>query len=246
MDRDRPFTKYIHDYQEPYEVPLHRHTNGQLDYVSKGTMHLRSPEAAWVVPWQRIIWIPPDQLHSVRSQGLAGSWKIMIPRSYALFLPKKITILKTGNLLIAALDALPSSDGESEIPQTKLEALIEIIRQELQTAECESFGVTLPKSDRLQELANTLLENPADPRQIDDWAKIAGMSRRTFTRTFISETGSSFGEWKRNLVLGKALNLLGEGLSVSEISYRLGYANPSAFIVAFRKKYGVSPLKFTK
>ena len=70
------------------------------------------------------------------------------------------------------------------------------------------------------------------------------MSRRTFTRHFIAETGCSFGQWKRSVLLGKALGLLAEGKSVAETADRLGYAYPSAFVAAFRRRYGASPLRF--
>jgi len=244
MDRNQPFTKYLHDTQERVEVPLHSHTNGQLNYVNKGTMHLVSPEAHWVVPWQRIVWIPPDKPHSVQCENLSGSWKAMIPRYYAQFLPKEISILRTSPLLLAALEALPVND--KPIPSARLEPLIEIIKQELMAAEDEEFGVTFPKSDQLRKVTDMVLQQPEDRRTIDAWAKIAGMSRRSFTRHFLAETGSSFGEWKRDVVLGKALGLLAEGKSVAEIADQLGYAYPSAFIAAFRRKYGASPLKFKK
>lgn len=244
MDRNRPFTKYLHDRQERVEVPLHSHTNGQLNYVNTGTMYLLSPEAHWVVPWQRLVWIPPDQPHSVQCERLSGSWKAMIPRYYAEFLPKEIAILRTGPLLLAALDALPVND--MAISPSRLAPLVEIIKQELMSAETEGFGVRLPTAHRLRLVADRVLLSPEDTRKIDDWAKIAGMSRRSFTRRFMAETGSPFGEWKRNVLLGKALGLLAAGKSVSETADQLGYAYPSAFIAAFKRKYGVSPLKFKK
>lgn len=168
----------------------------------------------------------------------------MIPRDYAQFLSKEISVLRTDSLLLAALEALPEND--KQIPLARLEPLIEIIKQELMDAENEEFGVTFPKSDQLRKVSDILLKQPEDTRTIDDWAKIAGMSRRTFTRHFLAETGSSFGEWKKNILLGKALGLLAEGRSVSEIADQLGYAYPSAFIAAFRRKYGASPLRFKK
>ncbi|EPR40249.1 Helix-turn-helix, AraC domain-containing protein [Desulfovibrio sp. X2] len=244
MDRDRPFTKYPHDARERVEVPMHTHTNGQLNYVGRGTVHLLSPEGCWIVPWRRLVWIPPDQSHSMRSPGLSGSWKVMVPRAYAAFLPKEIAVLRTDPLLLAALEALPE-DGES-LPPTRLGPLAEIIGQELAGAEQENFGVALPMSDRLREIAESLLRQPEDRRGLDAWASAAGMSRRTFTRRFMAETGSSFGAWRKDVLLAKAVSLLAEGQGIAEIADRLGYAYPSAFIAAFRRKYGTSPLRFKK
>lgn len=244
MDRDQPFTKYLHDAQQRLKVPMHSHANGQLNFVGKGTMHLLSPQTHWVVPWQRIIWIPPGQLHSVRCEKLFGSWKAMIPRDYAQDLPREICVLQTSPLLLAVLDALPVCG--SSIPSEKFAALVEIIRQELPLAQREAFGVALPSSEALRRVAEKLLEHPGDLQGIDAWAQSIGMSRRTFTRHFAAETGSSFGQWKKNVLLGWGLSLLAEGKTVAETADMLGYAYPSAFVAAFRRRYGASPLRFKR
>jgi AraC-like DNA-binding protein len=243
-NRNLPFIKYLHETQKRVEVPMHSHTNCQLNYVNAGTMHLLSPRAAWVVPWKRIVWIPPDQPHSVRCEKLSGSWKVMIPRKYAKFLPKEISVLQTTSLLLSALGSLPET-GQTIAP-AKRRLMIEVIKLELMSADREEFSVTLPKCARLQMVTDSLLRNPEDSRRIDDCAKVVGMSRRTFTRRFISETGSSFEEWRKSVLLGKALTLLAEGKSVSGISDDLGYAYPSAFIAAFKRRYGVSTRRFGK
>ena len=221
---------------------MHSHTNGQLNYVSKGTVRLMTPNGAWVVPQQRIVWIPPCLPHSVGCQGLSGGWKIMTPRSYGKFLPSRVSVLQTNNLLLAALDSIP--ENKKMISSAKLRLLIEIIKHELQSAKSESFGVTLPKSSQFRPLTDVLLKNPEDTRTLDQWAKVVGMSRRTFTRNFIAETGSSFGEWKKTLVFGKALNLLSEGRNIDETSHLLGYSSSSAFVAAFGKRFGTTPGQF--
>jgi AraC-like DNA-binding protein len=123
--------------------------------------------------------------------------------------------------------------------------LIEVIKLELQSAKSESFGVTLPRTTQLSKLVETLLEHPEDMRGINEWAKSVGMSRRTFTRKFIAETGSTFGQWRKALLLGKALKLLNEGSNVSETAFKLGYSGPSAFVAAFRRRFGVPPGRFS-
>ena len=242
MHNNEVFKKYLHETQKIVEVPMHSHSNGQLSYISKGTMHLITPDAAWVVPQQRIIWIPPGQIHSARCRKLSGSWKIMTPKSYGKFLPKVVSVLQTSNLLVAALESLP--EDQKSISADKLKLLIEVIKLELQLAKSESFGVALPRTAQLGKLVDTLLEHPEDERGIDEWSQAIGMSRRTFTRKFTAETGSTFGQWKKALLLGKALDLLAEGSSVSETAYALGYSGPSAFVAAFRKRFGIPPGQF--
>lgn len=43
-----------------------------------------------------------------------------------------------------------------------------------------------------------------------------------------------------------ALNYLIQGLSVKETAFAIGYVNPSNFVNAFKRKYGQSPLRYTK
>ena len=244
MDRNQVFKRYPHHTEKRVEVPMHTHTNGQLNHVSKGTMQLITPNSSWIIPQRRLVWIPPNHPHSVRCQGISGSWKTMVPRTYIKFLPKDVCVLQTSDLLIAVLQALP--EYGNSISTKKLGLLKEVIQLELRIAKRETFGVTFPISRELNGLCNILLEHPEDSRNLDEWAKTVGMSRRTFTRTFLSETGSSFGAWRRALLLEKSLQLLGEGLTVNETADKLGYSEPSAFVAAFRRRFGVTPGQFFK
>lgn len=221
---------------------MHSHNHGQLIFVSKGTLRLTTPRGAWVVPQRKIVWIPPNQRHSILCKGLLSSWKIVTPQSYRKFLPPGISVLQTSDLLLAALESIP--ENKKMISPAKLRLLIELIKEELQSAKSESFGVTLPKSSRFGPLTDVLLKNPEDPRTIDQWSKTVGMSRRTFTRSFIAETGASFAEWKKTLIFGKALQLLSEGHSVDETADELGYSGSSAFVAAFKKKFRTTPGQF--
>lgn len=243
MDRDQLFFRYKHETRQRKEVPMHFHVNGQLNYVKSGAIRLLTPNSAWVVPQQRVIWIPPRQPHSVECRSLAGGWKIMVPPSYGTSLPKTVAVLQTSQLLVAALESIP---GENDgIAPAKLKVLQQLIQLELREARSEALGVTLPRSSRLRQISDVLLEHPDDPRDIDAWAQEIGMSRSTFIRKFAAETGSSFGEWKKAVMLGRALDLLTEGLSVGDIASQLGYSGPSAFVAAFRRRFGAPPATFS-
>lgn len=242
MDRDQPFFRYAHETRQRKEVPMHSHTNCQLNYVKSGAIRLLTPDSAWVVPQQRVIWIPSRQPHSVECRSMASGWKIMVPPSYGTSLPKTVAVLKTGHLLVAALESIP---GENDsITPAKLKLLQQLIQLELREARSEALGVSLPRSVRLRKITDVLLERPDDPRDIDAWAQEIGMSRSTFTRKFAAETGSSFGAWKQAVALGRALDLLTEGLSVGDIASKLGYSGPSAFVAAFRRRFGAPPGHF--
>jgi AraC-like DNA-binding protein len=67
------------------------------------------------------------------------------------------------------------------------------------------------------------------------------MSARTLARRFDEEVGMSMRAWRRRLRLFKAIELLGGGLSITQIALELGYGSTSAFTYAFRSEMGRSP-----
>ena len=55
--------------------------------------------------------------------------------------------------------------------------------------------------------------------------------------------GQSPAQLKEELMF-RALELLASGRSVSDVSYKLGYEGPSAFVATFRKSFGVTPGRY--
>lgn len=91
-------------------------------------------------------------------------------------------------------------------------------------------------------MGEALLENPADERSLEDWAPQVGASARTLARLFVSETGLTFAEWRRQVRLLEAIDRLGKGQAVTRVALDLGYESPSAFIAMFRRTLG-APLR---
>ncbi len=50
--------------------------------------------------------------------------------------------------------------------------------------------------------------------------------------------------WCRQVKLFRALELLASGRSVSDVSHKLGYEGPSAFVSTFKKAFGVTPGRY--
>jgi AraC-like DNA-binding protein len=96
----------------------------------------------------------------------------------------------------------------------------------------------------LRAIAQELLEAPADSRGLDEWAVVATMSTRSFTRHFEAETGMPFSEWRRRVAARRAVELLAAGESVADVASGLGYESVSAFIAMFKRLHGSSPARF--
>jgi AraC-like DNA-binding protein len=71
-----------------------------------------------------------------------------------------------------------------------------------------------------------------------------GASGRTLERSFLAQTGLSFGRWRTLLRLKAALPRLASGEPVSAVAGDIGYESASAFVAAFRRETGVTPADY--
>lgn len=77
-----------------------------------------------------------------------------------------------------------------------------------------------------------------------DWALRLSIDAKTIQRMFVKETGLTFGQWRQQLRLLRALELLASGEKVIDVALALGYESPSAFASMFRKHFGQTPSAF--
>jgi AraC family transcriptional regulator len=101
---------------------------------------------------------------------------------------------------------------------------------------------------RLREVIEFIHEHLGDSISLHHLAGLAGVSVRHFERAF----KQAVGEPPHAYVLGKRLLVAQElllnhpGLSVSEISARVGFSSSSHFASVFRRRIGVSPTEFRR
>ena len=86
---------------------------------------------------------------------------------------------------------------------------------------------------------------PHGEAQAKTIARQLGLSERTFARRLAAE-GLSFGEILDQLRRDLAVRYLGENLQASQIAWRLGFQQPSAFSHACRRWTGKTPSEFRR
>lgn len=81
---------------------------------------------------------------------------------------------------------------------------------------------------------------------VDDLARIAGLSRSHFSRSFMKAEGMPPAQFVLGRRLARATKLLAEteALSVKEIAARCGFDNANYFAKVFRLHFGASPTEF--
>ena len=90
-------------------------------------------------------------------------------------------------------------------------------------------------------------EDLAGEKDIESIAASLDISYSLFRREFKNRCGISPGQYRQELKLAKAKELLySTNLSVAEISSKLHFENIGQFSTFFKKKTGVPPLTFRK
>ena len=160
-----------------------------------------------------------------------------VPRAdAAAALSPRCHVLRVSSLLEAALVALSE---EAPVERTdRVDHLSWLILDEIARAPMTRLALPLPGEARLAALARALIADPGSVRTIDQWGEEMGMSRRTLTRRFRTQTGVSFGEWRRRLRLLSAAARVAEGQPLAKVVADLGYRNVAAFRAMARRHLG--------
>ena len=125
------------------------------------------------------------------------------------------------------------------------ELLAEVALFELAEDEDGATFMPMPADPRARRVAELVLADPATPRELGDFARIAGTSPRTITRLFPAETELTFKQWRQRARVMAGMAALGCGrASVKQLAARLGFSSVAAFGHAFRQVTGTTPSEF--
>jgi len=198
----------LEDVPEHWNLPFHQHDKGQLIFVTRGMVKLETQhDGIWVAPSQSGIWVPGGVVHRFRSVGDAKGFVIFLQPSIAMRMQSvcfAISISPFLKALILRTAQLPNN-YETDGPEDRI---IEVLIDELLTAEPGFLNLPLPSDPRLRSYCDALLANPYQKKTVSAWAKSVGMSERNMARLFKVETGVSLDKWRRHSHVVTAATLM--------------------------------------
>ena len=115
---------------------------------------------------------------------------------------------------------------------------MKLVQHEMQRLPALPLSLRYPAQGLLAARCRQFVQQPSIRETINDWCEAVGMSRRTFTRTFRQETGLSFVAWRQQACLLCAMPRLAAGEPVTTVAIDLGYENPAAFSLMFKRAFG--------
>lgn len=239
-----PVSGFVFDTNDLHYVPMHRHERAQLIHISRGVAVISSENMSWTLPPNRAIWLPSGTMHDVNYPHTAEMRSLFFDTSELhTELPTSVQVYHLDAVAQALLrDAASLAWGKTvgHIEQLTLELLFSRLRER------QDNGLSLPAGEdaRLRRAMRHMTENPRDNTTVDDLARVAHCSRRTLIRLFSRETGMAPAQWRRQMRLKLALEMLAADMPVSRVAWNLGYTSPGNFTVAFRAAFGVTPSRF--
>lgn len=237
----RPIIAIGNVYPAGHRIAPHQHRRGQLISGASGLIVLATPVGTWVMPPQRGVWIPPATKHHVRMVGAVSMQSLYVEPNAVPDMPAHCQVVSISpfmrSLITEALD-LPL---EYE-PRSRAGAIMRLIQQEMPRLPVLPLSLHYPTQGALADRCRRFVERPNVHETINDWSAELGMSRRAFTRLFRRETGMSFQAWRQQACLLCAMPRLAAGDAVTTVAIDLGYENPAAFTLMFKRAFGSPPL----
>ena len=227
-------------YEAGHVVAPHFHEDHQLVYALTGAMTIETPDATWLVPAHRGVWVPARTPHSIAMSGDVDMRTLYFaPRLARDLVPRCFVLSVTPLLREVTLRACELGKLRREVASER--RLVDLALDEIRSATSLPLDLPLPTDARALSVARGLLASPNDEASLTVLGKKSGASARTIERLFASELGMSFGRWRQQLRLATALRAIAGGASVTNAALDAGYSTPSAFIVAFKKTFGQPP-----
>jgi AraC-like DNA-binding protein len=236
----RPMVGYSCDYASGHDTGLHRHPRAQLLFATAGVMRVTTEAAFFTVPPGTGLWVPSDALHAVRMDGAVRMRALFLRADAAASGPAMATVIAVSPLL---RELILTVCGEPVVwdAQGPIRLVAALALHEIGRAGTRPLALPACRDSRLVRVAAALLADPADPRDLDGYAAIAGASVRTLARLFRAETGMSFQQWRRQLRMTEALARIAQGVAPARVAQAVGYASVPAFGAAFRETFGTTP-----
>ena len=231
------------DYPAGWYVEPHAHNKHQLIYAVRGVMVVKTEDGQWVVPPTRAIWMHAGTTHEIRCVGEVHMRSMLVqlnatPQLLDATQAVGISPLLRELIRAAMLVPQPYQSG------TRDGRLMRLILDELRALPVLPLHLQMPADERLLQICEQLQRRLDDASTMADWAKRLNVDVKTIQRLFVKETGMTFGQWRQQARLLKALELLATGQKVIDVALALGYESPSAFSTMFRRQFGQTPSQF--
>jgi len=230
-------------YPKGHHIKPHWHSRAQFLFAVEGTMRVRTPRHAWIVPPSRALWLPSHTAHELQMYGVVEMRSLYVDDAAAAGMPSTCVVLNVTPLLrelvvrAVALPARYDENGDEGL-------LMRLLMAEVRRLPACALDLPLPESPDLTKLCERILADLSRRQPCKTDATRLQVSTRTLYRRFLKETGITLARWKQQARLLDSIRRLADGTAVTTVALDLGYESPSAFSTMFRRALGIAPRAF--
>ena len=235
----------LREYPSGTVFARHTHARGQFAYAATGALKMFTDLGNWVVPPQRAIWVPGGVPHEMHMRGDVVMLNTYLDTGAAARagLQARCQVFDVSPLLRHLLEAALAV-GPSPVASVRHHCVLTLLIDEIASMPELPLSAPLPSEPRLARACQRFLDAPTQTISIDEMAAWSSMSRRTFTRHFLQDTGMTFVSWRQQVCLLEATARLSHGVSITEVALALGFSSSSAFTAVFRRNLGDAPARY--
>lgn len=197
---------------------------------------MTTDSGSWITPPDRAIWIPAGAWHEHRFYGPTSFHGVGLDENpLDLQVPTVLAVRPLFRELLIEYSATVAPGG-SELDRIRA-VLLDQLRH------CPTRPVYLPAAhdERLIEACALVEADLEHIWTLGELGTAVGAGERTLTRLFRADLGMTYPQWRTQLRLYRALQLLAESVPVTTVAHRCGWASTSAFIDVYRRVLGHTP-----
>ncbi|GGK71649.1 AraC family transcriptional regulator [Amphritea balenae] len=225
--------------------PPHQHDWHQLLYAVSGVLVVDLTGERYFIPPEQVIWLPRGCQHSVYTEYGADLKSLYVKAEYKGLSTDTACVLHITPLIRELI--LSAADFEINYSLQGYENdLVQLLLQSLARLEQSDRYLPWPVAEELAAMCSRLYLQPDNNQTTEQLAELLATTPRTLDRRFRRETGMSLKQWRQQLRLMQAIELLSTGQSITTIALELGYSSASPFIHMFREQFGISPAQYRK
>ncbi|MCG3098688.1 helix-turn-helix transcriptional regulator [Enterobacter sp. DRP3] len=225
-----------------HDSGMHSHLRHQLLFSAAGSITIELDNTLCLLPPRRAAWIPAGTAHRAIMRGTMAYRSLYFSGTLPLSaLP--LQIVEVNPLFFEVIERM--AFWPWGMPTERQSSLINVFCEEIKNAHRENWTLRFPSDIRLNTWLNTIRKGELPPR-LGQLVQKVGACERTISRIFIRETGMSYQSWRQQWRLLKAMEMLCEGMSLSQVAQQLDFVSDSAFIVFFRQYTGTTPTRYLR
>ncbi|WP_225728757.1 helix-turn-helix domain-containing protein [Nocardia sp. JCM 34519.1] len=218
-------------------IERHRHPEHQLVYLSSGVAEIRTAGGSWLAPTDRAIWIPGGYWHEHHFYGPTRFHTVAFPLDQSLggTTPSVLAVHPLLRELIIAC-SMPGP-----LPEPELRRMRQVLLDQLRRSTEQPLRLPVATDERLRRACELIEDDLTVGWSLAELGHRVGAAERTLSRLFRTEFGMTYPQWRTQLRLHRAVQLLADAVPVTVVAHRCGWATPSAFIDVYRRTLGHTP-----